>query len=316
MSTPSQYPGITIKGIIGTFYQKLEEVLGGSWPSQIAMDFSSNQETETYPWLGMTPAMREWVGGRNAKGLRENGLSITNKKWELTLGFDVDDLRRDKTGQIQIRIGDAATRAGQHWASLLSLLIENGESRLCYDGQFFFDTDHEEGASGAQSNDIAVGAASATAPTPTEYVDAILLAIQQMYGYKDDQGEPMNGEATSFLAMVPVTHWASALKGLSNNMLNVGSGAVIDNVIVNQSEFRVGLVTNPRLTWDDKFTLIRTDADTKPFIMQEEEGVTSKVLGEGSDEEFHNDRHLFGLKALRNVGYGYWQQAVLATFTE
>ena len=32
----------------------------------------------------------------------------------------------------------------------------NGEATVCYDGQYFFDTDHVEGDSGTQSNDLSV----------------------------------------------------------------------------------------------------------------------------------------------------------------
>ena len=33
-------------------------------------------------------------------------------------------------------------------------------------------------------------------------------------------------------------------------------------------------------------------------------------IAEGSEEEFKNDRHLYGIKAIRNVGYGYWQKSL------
>ncbi|MFK5283404.1 Mu-like prophage major head subunit gpT family protein, partial [Lacticaseibacillus paracasei] len=82
-----------------------------------------------------------------------NSLSITNKHYENTLEVALRDLRRDKTGQIQARIQDFADRQLTHWASLLSTLIINAPSTVCYDGQFYFDTDHSEGSSGTQSND-------------------------------------------------------------------------------------------------------------------------------------------------------------------
>ncbi len=34
---------------------------------------------------------------------------------------------------------------------------------------------------------------------------------------------------------------------------------------------------------------------------------------EGSEYEFDNDAHQYGIKAIRNVGYGYWQYASHAT---
>jgi phage major head subunit gpT-like protein len=39
------------------------------------------------------------------------------------------------------------------------------------------------------------------------------------------------------------------------------------------------------------------------------------ALAEGSEEEFKNDRHLYGIKSMRNVGFGFWQKACLVTFT-
>jgi len=316
----NQYPGISTKGIIGSFYMKLEAVLGSGWASALSAMFESTQETETYKWLGMTPAIREWIGGRQAKGFRENGLSITNKKWEGTLAVEVDDLRRDKTGQLDVRIGELATRAGQHWEKLLSILIDEGASRVCYDGENFFDTDHEEGDSGAQSNLLDAGdysqlnVVTPANPTPAEFVDALMVVIQHQYSFLDDQGEPMNGNAKNFLCMVPVNYWAAAVTAVSTNMLAAG-GATVDNVLTKQNAFDVSVVPNPRLTWDDQFAIFRTDGDVKPLIRQEEEGVTMKVQGEGSPEEFHNDRHLYGLKMIGNVGYGYWQYAVHATLS-
>jgi phage major head subunit gpT-like protein len=43
----------------------------------------------------------------------------------------------------------------------------------------------------------------------------------------------------------------------------------------------------------------------------EEQGITVDALAEGSEEEFKNRRHLYGVTAIRNVGYGYWQHGCL-----
>ena len=50
-------------------------------------------------------------------------------------------------------------------------------------------------------------------------------------------------------------------------------------------------------------------------IRQEEEALKISALAENSEEEFKHDRHLYGIKTMRNVGYGYWQKACLVTFT-
>lgn len=312
--------GLSSRAIIGRFYQTLEAVLGASWVSRISTLFQSDQESETYKWLGLSPALREWIGGRNPKGLRENGITIDNKKYEATLEIDVDDLRRDKTGQILVRVDELADRVNEHWAKLLSTLLINAESTVCYDGQYFFDTDHSEGNSGTQDNDLSVDISelpvgtgfhgSITAPSPEELEQAILQGVQAILGFKDDQGEPMNAMAKEFLVMVPVPFLKAALAACKNPVLAGGKTNTIAN---NQAEFTITPVANPRLTWTTKLAVFRTDGRAKPLIRQEEQELEVTAIAEGSEEEFKHNRHLYGVKTLRNVGYGYWSHTCLVT---
>lgn len=305
---------LSSRAIIGAFFEELEQNLGQLWVPDVAMGpFESDQESETYKWLGMAPAMREWIGGRQAKGLRDNGITIINKKYESTMEVLVDEIRRDKTRQVMIRVAEQARRANAHWAKLLSTLIENGESQPCYDGQYFFDDDHLEGDSGAQSNAITYVAASTTKPTAAEFEGAVLAAIQAMLGFKDDQGEPMNEDASEFLVIVPVPFMAAAAAALKNPVIVDGT-ASRTNTLVNIGGFNLRLAVNARLTWTTKFATFRGDGKTKSMIMQEELPIEVAAIAEGSELEFKEDKHQYGIKAIRNVGYGYWQHAVLTTF--
>lgn len=303
------------RAIIGEFYMRLEQNLGATWVPQVSMLFNSDQESEEYKWLGMAPPMREWIGGRQAKGFRENGIVIANKKYESTMEVPVDWLRRDKTGQIMVRIAEQTERANAHWAKLLNQLIIDAESSLCYDGQYFFDTDHSEGDSGTQSNDITYDVTTTTAPTAGEMEMAILKAIQQIIGFKDDQGEPMNENAQKFLVMVPVPFMSAAAAALGSSII-IDASTSRSNTIATLSTmagFQVGLAINPRLTWTTELAVFRADGQLAPFIRQEEEQIKVDAIAEGSEEEFKNDRHLYGIKAIRNVGYGYWQKGCLVT---
>lgn len=306
--------GLSSRAIIGEFYNRLEQNTGALWVPGVSAMFESNQESETYKWLGMAPAMREWVGGRNAKGFRENGMTITNKTFEATMEVLVDEMRRDKTGQIMTRVREMADRVNAHWSKLLSTLIIGAETGVCYDGQYFFDTDHSEGDSGTQDNDISNNITTTTAPTASEMESSILLATQAILGFKDDQGEPMNEDARSFLVMVPVSYMAAAAAALKNPVIVDGSGART-NTIVNLGGFNYELAVNPRLTWTTKLAVFRTDGQTKPFIRQEETGLDVSAIAEGSELEFKENKHHYGVKAVRNVGYGYWQHACLVTHT-
>ncbi|MEC9434490.1 MAG: Mu-like prophage major head subunit gpT family protein [Pseudomonadota bacterium] len=308
-------PRITSRAVIGTFYERLEAAQASSWIDAVSMYFQSDQESEEYAWLGGSPAMREWIGGRHAVGLAEHGMTLKNRKYESTLEIPVDWMRRDKTGQINVRIGEQADRAVQHWASLLSALLINAESAVCYDGQYFFDTDHSEGASGTQSNDITVDISAvaagvhgtATAPSPEEVRAMVMAGVQQMMGLKDDQGEPANEMARNFLVTVPTTWWTPATTALVNPLLGGGD----TNVLTNLDGYNFALQVNPRLTWTDKLAVFRADGQTKAFIRQEEEDITVAAVAEGSELEFEEDVHRYGIKASRAAGYGDWKKAVL-----
>lgn len=308
---------LSSRAIIGEFFARLEQDLGNSWIPDVSMEFESDQASETYNWLGMAPAMREWIGGRQAKGFRENGITIANKKFEATMEVLGDEIRRDKTGQVMIRVAEMAQRANAHWASLLSTLIINGSSAVCYDGQYFFDTDHSEGDSGTQANAIDVDISalpcavhgSTTVPSNEEMQLSILSGIQTMLGFKDDQGEPMNEGSSRFLVMVPVSLWLVGLAAVS--LPNIASNV---NNVIGASPLDIRVVANSRLSsWTASFAVFRTDGMVKPFIRQSEIPIQVDAIAEGSELEFREDKHQYGIMASRNVGYGYWQHAVKVT---
>jgi len=308
--------GLGSRAVIGKFFNRLEQANHLVWSSRIAMRMDSDQASETYKWLGQVPALREWVGGRQAKGFTENGFTVINKTFEGTLKVLVDEIRRDKSGQVQIRIDELADRAAGHDGSLISALILNGHATVCYDGQYFFDTDHAEGSSGAQANDIAYDISDGgtggtpTVPTARTMQAAIMAGIAKILGFVGDQGEPMNELATQFDVHAGPTLMPYVLAAIQNPVLDSGA----TNTLVNQSKFKIEPVINARLAgWTDKIAVFRTDAPTKPFIVQTEEGVTVAAIAEGSECEFKNNWHEYGVKKIGNAAYGMWQQACRVT---
>lgn len=312
---------LTERQSIGEFYKTLEQDIGPSWIPALSNYFTSDQASEEYAWLGMAPQLREWVGGRNAKGFRESSQIIKNKHYEATLEILVKDLRREKSGQALVRIAELARRTNSHWASILSTLIAAGESTVCYDGQYFFDTDHSEGDSGTQDNDITVDISAmpatnhgtTTAPSVEEMQWAIVKAIEAIVSFKDDQGEPMNENATSFLVMVPVAFMNVAMQAVDTPRQIAASQTALTAA---KKKFTIDVEANVRFSsWTDRFPVFRTDSVVKALVRQEEMAVELKVKGYGSEYEFDNDAHQYGVDTWRNVGYGYWQNACLVTLT-
>ncbi len=302
--------GLTSRAVVGRFYRRLEEHADAAWWTRLAMRFSSTQESETYRWLGQVPQVREWVGGRQVRPVRSAGVTIVNKVWEATVRVDADEQRRDQTGQILVRINELARRVATHPNKLLTELMLAGLTSPAYDGVPFFSTAHSEGDSGTQSNVIGYDVGTPTAPSDSEMKGAIIQAIAQIVGYRDDQGEPMNESAREFTVVVPMTFLNPTLIALSSQTINASS-----NPLAAAEPFRVTWVANPRLTWTDKFALFRTDGPSRPFIFQEELPVQVQVLAEGSELEVNENQHQYGVKAVHQAGYGYWQDACLVTLT-
>jgi hypothetical protein len=132
-----------------------------------------------------------------------------------------------------------------------------------------------------------------------------------MLGYKDDQAEPMNSHAKNFLVMTSVTLWPYMVHAV------LGEPADESNVLkeLKKQGFTVSVAANPRLTYTTQFVTFRTDAPASALIRQEEEKISVGAKADGSEYEFDNDAHQYGIKAIRNVGYGYWQYAAHATLS-
>lgn len=308
------------RGILGMFFEALEMPRDQSWIGMISDYVDSDQEIETHRGLGNVPRMKRTRGGKDVKQLRKYEFEIRNEDFDVTIGIPTADIRRDKTGQIQKRVAELVKASQTHWNTLASGLIVNGHTTECYDGSNFFSTDHEVGDSGTQKNIITasdysvLNVASASNPTAAEIADAILAGIQHLYSFVDEHNEPMNEEALSFVAMVPIAYWGAAQKAVSANYFAVPGGGQSDNPL-KDANFTVKLVPNPRITFTDSFCIFRADGSAKSFIRQEEVEPDPMVLGAGSDHAFKEKEWLFSVEATRNVGYGAWHQAVKLTLS-
>jgi len=311
----SEALGLSSRAVVGRILHRLETGFDQIWPGKLGLYVPSDQASETYKWLGQAPAMREWVGGRQAKGLRSNGITVANKKFEATIEIDEADFRRDKTAQIMSRVDDLARRANQHWAKLLTALITGNGT--CYDAQAFFSATHSEGDSGTLLNLLAAGQVASlnmsTPPTEAEMAKCIMDVIAYMLAYVDDQKEPFHEDAAEWLIVTPVALLGPILAACTKDILNTGSGTT--NNILKNTNWKVSCQANPRLdaTSTTVFYVFRTDGSAKPFILQEEVAPKIVTLAEGSEYAKLNGKYLFSVEAVRNVGFAYWQYAAHCT---
>lgn len=114
-------------------------------PSQralVATTVPSTTGKEEYGWLGQVPGVREWLGDRVIQNLEAHDYSIKNKEWELTLGVKRTHIEDDNIGIYGPMFEEMGRSAEAHPEQLVWELLKAGFTSTCYDGQYFFDTDH------------------------------------------------------------------------------------------------------------------------------------------------------------------------------
>jgi phage major head subunit gpT-like protein len=178
-------------------------------------------------------------------------------------------------------------------------LKNNAFTSVCYDGQYFYDTDHPVGDENPVSvsnrssvglsaiNQIAVGASYGAART------AIM-------NFTDDEGRP--------LGLIPDTlEVPPALEATAK--LICESDKLADDT-PNPYKGTAKVLINPRLTSETAWFLHVTGRPVKPFIYQERKKpmFVSQTSME-ADDVFNRKKYKFGAEARAAGGYAFWQMS-------
>ena len=315
--------GLEKAGVDGQFFASYEAALPGSLIESLCFKTTSNHDKETLDWIEAAPSMEKFTGHLNIKELLGSTYSIKNVEYKAAIEILKRSLRRGGVGaQWQVRVSDMARKAAELVQSLMTTSIEAGHTTggECYDGQYFFDSDHSTGSSGSLRNILTssqypvLNVATAASPTPYEMAQAIMTGIGHFYTFKDSNGDPINGGAKNFLVMVPVagTFWTSAQQAKVLGLL-ANTTSVVQNPVNSLTDFNFTVMANPRMTWTTDFAIFRTDGVLKPFILQEEQPLETDMLLEGSDTSFKEGKYLYKCEWSGGLGYGLWQHAIRLT---
>lgn len=124
--------------------------------NRIAMRIPSTTEANEYGWLEQLPRIREWIGDRVIHGIKASDYRLRNKPWEMTIGVDRDKIEDDNVGIFAALFQEMGRATAVFPDELVFGLAKNAFSTACYDGQFFFDSDHpvldENGVAQSVSN--------------------------------------------------------------------------------------------------------------------------------------------------------------------
>ncbi len=284
------------KGLLTSFFEGYNAATPQA--EKIAMRVPSSARSEDYAWLGQLPRMRKMNGERIPNKLKDFGFTIVNDEYEDSIEVKRADLKDDQTGKygpLVRSIGEAAKRYPDE--VIFGTLIPNGFTSLCYDGQYFFDTDHPIGDTGStQSNKVTV----ALDATGFKAARTLLRKL------KDDYGTPVNQDL-SLTLVVPVD-----LQGAAEDVIYK---QYISGTESNPLYKAAEILVNPWLTDTNDWFLVNGTGTVKPFIIQEREFIPFEALEEGSEKAWWNKKFYYGTYWRGNFGYGLYQKAVGAAVT-
>ena len=122
-----------------------------TWFERAAMTVPASTRIMDYKFLLDFPMVREWLGDRQISSLEPKAYQVETKDWEATIEVDRNDIEDEQLGFYNPIVAALAQEARKHPEKLIADLISAGFTTACYDGQYFFDTDHPVG-SGTASN--------------------------------------------------------------------------------------------------------------------------------------------------------------------
>jgi phage major head subunit gpT-like protein len=134
---------------VKTAFQTGRDKYSPLW-SKVATLVPSTTAQEDYAWLGEFSRLREWIGDRQVNRMKVYDYSIKNKKYEATEGIPAERIEDDSYGVLMPIFEDMGYAATTHPDELIFQLLAAGFATTCYDGQFFFDTDHPVGEEGEE----------------------------------------------------------------------------------------------------------------------------------------------------------------------
>jgi len=283
---------ILAKGLLTNFFEGYNSV-ETHW-QEVATKVPSTARSENYAWIGSIPRLRRMKGERVPKKLLEHTYTITNEEFEASIEVNHADIKDDQTGQYGIQaksIGESAKAFPDEL--VFETLLPGGFTSLCYDGQYFFDTDHPIGETGStQSNKLTVALDATSFQT----------ARTMLRKMKDDFGRPTMNRNMDLLIVVPADLEATAE--------TIFEALVNSNGATNTLKGKARILVADWLADTNNWYLLNVAGIIKPFVVQEREFIPFEALEEGSESNFMRKKNYYGTYWRGNAGYGLYQKAI------
>jgi phage major head subunit gpT-like protein len=282
----------TLSAIFKNFNTLFQNGLKSATPmwEKVATRIPSSAKSENYSWLGNLVALREWIGERVVQNLKAYSWEIANKHYEGTVAVNRDDIEDDQIGVFAPLVSMLGNGAAMHPDNLVFGLLNDAFDHVCYDGQYFLDSDHPY-PGGTQNN---VGSAALD-------IDSYAAARTAMSTLVDDKGDPL-GIVPDTLVVPPALEM-TARQILNAEMIEINSLAQT-NVYRNSAQ----LVISPRISTATYWFLMQANGPLKPLLFQDRKRPEFVALNRSDDPNvFENNEFKYGVDYRGNAGYGLWQ---------
>lgn len=267
---------------------------------KIAMKVPSNSGQTDYSWLSSFPKMKLWIGAKVVKALEAFKYSVKNEDWEATVEVDRNHIEDDQLGIYEPQAKMAGHSAAQLPDEIVYEAVNKAFTTPCYDGQYFFDTDHPVGQASVSNKSTAPLSNASLALANAGY-GAGRTAMRQ---FKDVEGRSLNIIPNLLLVGPALETTGKAL--LTNAKLADGNP--------NPYQGTAELVVDGRIASDTAWFLLDTSKPIMPFVYQERKApVFVQQINAESPDVFNLRKFRFGAEARAAGGYGFWQLAFGST---
>lgn len=283
-----------------TTFNKAFDGAPSDW-EKTAMLVPSGSSENRYDWLDRFPKMKKWIGDKTVKALKAFTYTVVNEDWEATVEVDRNDLKDDNLGIYAPMAKDAGYSAKTLPDEIIADLKNNAFTNKCFDGQYFYDTDHPvEDGNGNVASVSNKGTKALSADTPAAALASLGAARTAIMNFTDNEGRRL-GLVPDILevpaALMEVGHTLCYADKLNDNSPNPYKGTL-------------ELYVNTRLTSDTAWFVHVTTRPVKPFIYQLREAPEFvQQINMDSDNVFMRKKYRFGAEARAAGGYAFWQMS-------
>jgi phage major head subunit gpT-like protein len=261
---------------------------------KIAMLIPSTSSQNDYNWISNFPKMIKWLGSKTIKALAAHHYSVVNDDYEATVAVLRNDIEDDNMGMYGVQAQDAGFSAKQWPDEIVSELVNGAFTGECYDGQYFYDTDHSVAGASVSNK----GTAALSAGTLALAIASYGAARAAIMNFKDDEGRS--------LRLVPnLLHVPPALESVAKLICY---GDFLVDGSSNPFKGTAEVFVDPTLTSATSWFLHVTNRPIKPFIFQQRKApVFVSQTSMENDDVFNKAIYKYGAEARGAAGYGLWQ---------